>query len=61
MSCPQIWNIEKEKDRGKEKERQRARARDQKQNLKGHFLLEEQLVKVFFLISGEKMRNPSDL
>ena len=52
MSCPQIWNIEKEKDREKEKvgrrtgssrkekERQRARARDKKQ--RSHFLLEEQ-------------------
>ena len=62
LSCPQIWNIEKEKDRGsrrqaseaqREKGRQRSRARDKKK--RRHFLLEEQHEN--FVAVVIKMRN----
>ena len=49
MSCPQIWNIEKEKDRDKEKlgrqasEAQReSELERERKNKRRHFLLEEQ-------------------
>ena len=49
MSCPQIWNIEKEKDREKEKVgRQASEAQREKEleretkNKRRYFLLEEQ-------------------
>ena len=62
LSCPQIWNIEKDKDRGsrrqaseaqREKGRQRSRARDKKK--RRHFLLEEQHEN--FVAVVIKMRN----
>ena len=49
LSCPQIWNIEKEKDREKEKIGDRpAKLNEKKRNgelereIRSHFLLEEQ-------------------
>ena len=49
MSCPQIWNVEKEEDREKEKvgrqasEGQRAKELErERKNKRRHFLLEEQ-------------------
>ena len=49
MSCPQIWNIEKEKDRDKEKLGRQASEAQRESELEGerknkrrHFLLEEQ-------------------
>ena len=49
MSCPQIWNIEKEKDRDKERlgrqasEAQReSELERERKNKRRHFLLEEQ-------------------
>ena len=50
LSCPQIWNIEKEKDREKEKvgrqaseaQREKELERERKKIKRRHFLLEEQ-------------------
>ena len=49
MSCPQIWNIEKEKDREKEKIGDGPAKLDEKKSdgeqerqIRSHFLLEEQ-------------------
>ena len=42
LSCPQIWNIEKEKDREKEKVGRQASEAQREKEQKKHFLLEEQ-------------------
>ena len=59
MSCPQIWNIEKEKDREKEKVGDRpAKLNEQMserdKKLRRHFLSEE---KQKFCSGSEKMGN----
>ena len=53
MSCPQIWNIEKEKDRDKEKlgrqageaQREKELERERK-NKRRHFLLKETTARI---------------
>ena len=63
MSCPQIWNIEKEKDREKEKVgRQASEAQREKElererkNKKDTFCWRNNME---FCSGGEKMRNAS--
>ena len=61
MSCPQIWNIEKEKDREKEKvgrqasEAQREKELERERKSKGDFFCWRDNMK--FFSGGEKMRN----
>lgn len=42
MSCPQIWNVEKEREREKEKVRDRPEKFNEKIGRERHFLTEEQ-------------------
>ena len=65
MSCPQIWNIEKEKDREKEKadgrpaklneEKSDRELEREKKKLRRHFLLEEKHEN--FVAAVIRMRN----
>ena len=64
LSCPRIWNIEKEKDRGKEKggdrpaklcEEKSDRELEREKKLRRHFLLEEKHEN--FVAAVIKMRN----
>ena len=63
MSCPQIWNIEKEKDRKKEKvgqqasEAQREKELERERKNKGDIFCWRNNMN--FCSGGEKMRNAS--